>query len=90
VSVRDRHLVVIGWLCVKAAVDLFSGGAVQIPDLEAEAGGLDKGLCKGSDADVVSLALSRLDVVAAVSLDVSHGHKVPEVVGVRLHPGARQ
>jgi hypothetical protein len=89
VSVRNGHLLVVGWLCIEAAVDFFPGGAVQIPDLEAEAGGFDQGFCKGSDADVVSLALGGLDVVAAVSLDVSHGHKVAEVVGVRLHPGAR-
>jgi hypothetical protein len=79
--------VVVCRLCIEAAVDLFSGGAVQIPDLETEASGLDKGLSKGGDTDVVSLALGGFDVVSAVCLDISHGDKVSEVVGMRLHPG---
>jgi len=80
--------VVVGGLGVEAAVDLLAGRAVQVPDLEAEAGGLDEGLGEGGDADVVGLALRGLDVVGAVGLDVAHGHEVAEVVGVRLHPGA--
>jgi hypothetical protein len=75
-------------LCIKAAVDLFTGGAVQIPDLETEASGLDEGLGESSNADVVGLTLRGLDVVSAVCLDIAHGDKVPEVVGMCLHPGA--
>jgi hypothetical protein len=86
-SIRNGYLTVVCRLCIEAAVDLFTGGAVQIPDLETEASGLDKGLGEGSNANVVGLTLGGLDVVSAVCLDITHGDKVPEVVGMRLHPG---
>jgi hypothetical protein len=75
---------------MEAAVDLLSGGAVQIPYLQAETGGLDEGVGEGVDADVVSLALGGLDVVAAVRLDIAHRDEVTELVGMRLYPGAGQ
>jgi hypothetical protein len=90
VSIRDGHPLVVCRLCVEAAVDLLSGGAVQIPHLQAETGGLDEGVGEGVDADVVSLALGGLDVVAAVRLDIAHRDEVTELVGMRLHPGAGQ
>lgn len=77
----------ICWLGVVAAVDLLSWRAVKIPDLEAKASGLDQGLSKGGDANVVGFALRGLDVVCAVCLDVAHWDEVHKVVYMRLHPG---
>jgi hypothetical protein len=87
VRIGDGDLVVICWLCVEAAVDLFASRAVQIPDLEAKASRLDQGFGKGGNADVVGFALGGFNVVCTICLDIPHGNKVPEVVCVRLHPG---
>lgn len=89
-GVRNRRLVVVRRLGEEAAVDFFTGGAVKIPDLEAEACRLDKGVGEGGDADVVGFTLRGLDVVCAVCLDIAHGNKVAKVIGVRLHPGTGQ
>lgn len=89
-GVRDRRLVVVRRLGEEAAVDLFTGRAVKIPNLETEASRLDKGIGEGGDADVVGFALRGLDVVRAVCLDIAHGNKVPKVIGMRLHPGTGQ
>jgi hypothetical protein len=87
VRVGDGHLVVVCRLCVDAAVDLVGGGEIEIPDLQTKAGRLNEGFGEGVDADVVGFTRHGLNVVCAVGLDVAHGHKVPEVIGVRLHPG---
>ena len=85
--IGKRHLMVVCWLSIEAAVDLFARRTVKIPNLETKARGLDQGLGEGGDADVVGFTLRGLDVVAAVRLDVAHGDEVPEVVCMRLHPG---
>jgi hypothetical protein len=78
----------VGWLSIEAAVDLFARRTVKIPNLETEARGLDQCFSKGGDADVVGFTLGGLNVVATIRLNVSQGDKVPEVVCMRLHPGA--
>lgn len=79
-SIRIRHVVVIKRLCIEASVDLFTRGAVEVPNLKTKTCRLNKGVCESSDADVVNLALVGLDVVAAVRLDVAHGHEVSVLI----------
>jgi hypothetical protein len=87
VGVGDGHLVVVGRLCVEAAVDLVARGEIEIQDLEAVASRLDQCFSEGVNANVVGFTGNRLDAVGAVGLDVVHGHDGRKVVGMRLHPG---
>lgn len=83
----DGQMVVVCWFCIKASIDLFALGAVQVPDFQAEAGRLDEDLGKCRNGDVVGFTLRRFNVVCAVGLDIAHGDKVSKVVCMRLHPG---
>lgn len=51
-------------------IDLFAGRAVQVEDLEADTGGLDKGLAEGSHGDIVDLADGSLNVLRAIALEI--------------------
>lgn len=84
----DWAMVSISWFRVEAAVDLLARRAVQIPHFDAKSRRLDKGFSKGSNADIVSLALRGLDVVSTVSPNVTVVYEMDKIVCVRLHPGA--
>jgi hypothetical protein len=79
-------MLVICWLRVVAAIDLFPWRAVQVPDFKTETSWLHERVGKSSDANVVGLTHGRLNLVGAVTLDVAVGHKMHKVVCMRLHP----
>lgn len=70
-------------------VYFLAGGAVEVHDFKADPSGFDDCIGECGDGHVVDFTNGSFDVERAVCLDV-HGKKVPELVGVRLHPGTGQ
>jgi len=76
---------------LESVVDLVNGRAVQIHDVDAEAGGLDDHLGEGGNANMIDFAFGLFDVFSAIRLDVGIARDEWDVfVRMHLDPGARQ